>query len=369
MVSQDAIAAHEARSLTMTTFDDDEAQALARAAMQPLVNAFAAKPEVQAICLLSSVARCERNLTRFTAASDVDLAIVLDLPMAACEWRPDRAATYRLLADRVPAWVPAFLFYLPMPWGRMEVNIHQQVYQYEADERTVWDGEKCDTYLNKREILFDRDGQWERLIEAKSQRGLRRLAAEHQRLQNRITWDVREMPLRQAQRLGPVSGHYILSKALDEVIDAIFAGAGLFIPNKKWKLSQLSGRGLVDTAQEALLAQALRCEPSSMTDLVRRVEVVEQLCASVGIDVAGPAAMAKRRAFQTRVQLHERPFADQISAEAAPEIAEQVRDLVCFTACGSRAELARVLEQGRLPAAWDTIVPQVKALLERAAVS
>lgn len=353
----------------MRTFDDDEARALARAVMQPLIAAVVGKPEVQAVCLLSSIARCERNLTRFTTASDVDLAIVLDVPMAASEWRPDRAATYRLLADRIPAWVPGFLFYLPMPWGPMEVNVHQQVYQYEADVRTVWDGEKCDTYLNKREILFDRDGQWERLIEDKSHAGLRRLAAEHQRLENRITWDVREMPLRQAERLGPASGHYILSKALDEVIDALYAGAGVFIPNKKWKLAQLSGRGLIDAAQADLIAQALRCDPSSLDDLERRIEAVERLCASAGIEVDGPVAMGKRRAFQSRVQLHERPFADQISAEAPPQIAEQVRDLVSFTACGTREELARVLEQGRLPAAWDTIVPQVKALLERAAVS
>ncbi|MEU5874187.1 hypothetical protein AB0A73_21855 [Glycomyces sp. NPDC047369] len=353
----------------MTTFDDDEARVLARAAMQPLIAAILERPEVQAVCLLSSIAQCKRNLTRFTTASDVDLAVVLDVPMAASEWRPDRAGTYRLLADRLPSWVPGFLFYLPMPWGPMEVNVHQQVYQYEADPRTVWDGEKCDTYLNKREILFDRDGQWERLIEAKAQAGFARLAAEHQRLENRITWDVREMPVRQAQRLGPASGHYILSKALDEVLDAIYAGAGVFIPNKKWKLAQLSGRGLIDAAQADLIAAAMRCDPSSMDDLERRIAVVEELCASAGIAVEGPVAMGKRRAFQTRVQLHERPFADYLSAQAAPEIAEQVRDLVSFTACGTGAELARVLETGRVPAAWDTIVPQVKALLERAAVS
>lgn len=85
--------------------------------------------------------------------------------MAASEWRPSKTDTYRLIADRVPAWMPNFLFHVPVPWGSMEINVHQLIFQYESDPRTVWDSETCDTYLNKCELVFDRDGRFQQLIQ------------------------------------------------------------------------------------------------------------------------------------------------------------------------------------------------------------
>lgn len=86
-----------------------------------------------------------------------------------CRWRfrngDHRCDSYRLLANRIPKWVPNFLFCIPVPWGRMEVNVHQLIFQYEADPRTVWDGEQCDTYLNKREVIHDQDGLFAILID------------------------------------------------------------------------------------------------------------------------------------------------------------------------------------------------------------
>src|SRR2546430_1835415 len=172
----------------------------ARAVMAPFVEALAERPGVQAVCVLSSSARCPGNPTHFDEGSDFDVAAVLDVPMAVSEWRPRKADTYRLLAARLPIWLPNFLFHVPVPWGRMEVNVHQLVFQYEHDPRTTWDGEKCDTYLNKRETVLDRDGLFRQLIEQKAQAAQTQLSQEHARLANRLTWDVRELPLRQARR-------------------------------------------------------------------------------------------------------------------------------------------------------------------------
>src|SRR2546421_3302440 len=205
--------------------DQNRVEALgeARRVMQPFLDKLAGKPNVQAIYILSSNARTPENPTHFDEESDFDMALVLDVPMDASEWRPWRAATYKIIADRMPGWLPNFMFIVPVPWGTMEVNVHQLVLQYESDSRTIWDGEKCDTYLTKGEKVVDRDGLFEQLIQSKARVGRSQLIIDQTHLANRITWDITELPTRQARRLGPASGHFILNCAIEEVVDCIYA--------------------------------------------------------------------------------------------------------------------------------------------------
>ena len=286
----------------MLTPGDNEMLAQARAAMRPLLHSWMEQSEVLAIYVLSSSAVSPSNLTRFDEESDFDVSLVLDIPMRVTEWRPHPAETYALLADRIPAWVPPFLFHVQVPWGRMEVNVHQLIFQYESDPRTVWKGEKCEVYLAKSEQLMDRDGSFHRLIQDKVEAGRSRLALERDRLANRITWDVREMSRRQARRLGPAAGHYLFNMALDEVVDFVYVDAGIFVPNKKWKIGQLVPRGLLTPEQETLLREAMRCDLTA-ADLERRIRALESLCASVGIVTSGSVAEMIRRRFQQRLQL------------------------------------------------------------------
>src|SRR2546430_5889564 len=126
----------------MSTPDENDLLTHARQVMEPFLSALAAKPGVQAVYVLSSSARNAAQPTLYDEESDFDVSLVLDVPMAVSEWRPQRCDSYRLLANRIPKWVPNFLFCIPVPWGRMEVNVHQLILQYEADPRTVWDGEQ-----------------------------------------------------------------------------------------------------------------------------------------------------------------------------------------------------------------------------------
>ncbi|MEU3422737.1 hypothetical protein AB0F39_30010 [Streptomyces murinus] len=270
----------------------------ARAAAGGLLDAITSMPEVQAIYVLSSSAITARNVTRFSTESDFDLAVVLDVPLKEDEWRPRPADTYALVRDRLPAWIPEFSFLLPVPWGRMEVNVHQLLFPYEADPRTVWNTDKCDAYANKGEPLLDREKAFATLISHKTRQQLQGLGSEAQRLHNRITWDVREIPLRMARRVGVPTGHFVLSGALDEVVDWMYARSGRLPPNMKWKLYSLGALGLINCVQENLLIEAQQCDPLSMVDLERRCEALGDFCLSAGMDLSPGAISAVRKAYQ-----------------------------------------------------------------------
>lgn len=234
---------------------DNELLTQARMIMSPIVESMARRSEVQAICILSSSAVNGHAQTPFDADSDFDLAIVLDIPLKPAYWHPQPSATYDLIADRIPDWVPPFLFHVEVPWGRMEVNVNQLIYQYESDPRTIWSGEKCEAYTRKAEMLVDHDDAFAEVVHQKARRAREALALERQRLANRITWDIREMPLRQARRCDPAVGHHVLNLAVEEVIDLLFVSRGRFIPNRKWKMQQLA---------DVLPPEALSLDPPNM---------------------------------------------------------------------------------------------------------
>jgi hypothetical protein len=253
--------------------------------------------------VLSSSADTSENVTVFGEDSDFDLAVVLDVPLRSDEWRPKPEQTYALLTDRLPDWVPEFSFYLPVPWGSMEVNVHQLIYQYEADVRTVWNSDKCDAFSNKGEPLLDRAGRFGELIALKTREQQHLQQQESLRLLNRITWDAREIALKQARRVGPPSGHVVLSMALDEVIDWVHITNGRLVPNRKWKLYQLRALGMITEAQEQLVLRTLECDPTSMTDLERRIEDLGRLCGSLGIALDSHNVQLVRKSYQRRKQL------------------------------------------------------------------
>jgi hypothetical protein len=338
----------------------------ARTVMDPFVSALAGKPGVQAVYVLSSGAQTASNPTRFDHESDFDVAVVVDVPMAVSEWRPRPADTYKLLESRMPGWLPNFLFSVPVPWGEIEVNVHQLVFQYEGDPRTTWSGETCDTYLTKREVIIDRDGLFERLIEAKVDGARAQLAVDHAHLANRITWDIREMPLRQARRLGPASGHYLLNLAIEEVVDCVYTAHEQFVPHKKWKLAHLSDRALITETQATILHEALRCDVTSLADLQRRVEALEAFCEHIpGLAISGELARASRRRFQSHIQLRERTFADTVDSRVMSSVGGIVRDVVNYHLCASSVDVAGLLASDSSLGPWQTVVPQIRAQLRQ----
>jgi hypothetical protein len=278
-------------------------RAQARYLMRDFIASLADQERVQALYVLSSSADTPTNPTVFGDDSDFDLAVILDVPLRSDEWRPSPEDTYALLADRIPPWVPEFSFHVPVPWGSMEVNVHQLIYQYEADVRTVWNSDTCDAYANKGEVVFDHAGRFGELIAMKVREQQHLLQSHLLHLHNRITWDAREIAVKQARRVGPASGHVVLSLALDEVIDWIYVSHGRLIPNRKWKLHQLSTLHMVTDEQQQLIHEVLACSPQSMPDLERRINALARLCASLGIPVDPKSIRVTRKTYQVRKQL------------------------------------------------------------------
>ncbi|WP_228449732.1 hypothetical protein [Streptomyces alkaliterrae] len=278
-------------------------KAQARHCARELIAALGGNPEVQALYVLSSSANTNENVTVFGKDSDFDLAVVVDVPMGSDEWRPRPEDTYALLADRIPEWVPEFSFHLPVPWGLMEVNVHQLIYQYEADVRTLWNSDKCDAYLNKGEPLLDRAGRFGELIALKAREEQHRLRLGELHLLNRITWDAAEIARKQAGRVGPASGHAVLSMALEEVIDWVYVSHGRLIPNRKWKLYQLRALGMVTAEQERAVLRVMTCEPDSMRDLERRIDELARLCSNLGIPLDPRSVQDTRKEYQRHKQL------------------------------------------------------------------
>ncbi len=173
------------------------------------------------------------------------------------------------------------------------------------------------------------------------------------------------MPLRQARRLGPPSGHYILNVAIEEVVDCIYMLHGQFVPNKKWKLAHLVKCSVISLAQATLLNDALRCDPTSMADLVRRIDALEKFCHGVeGLLDGGSLALESRRRFQSRIQFLDQTFADSVSKNVNGSVGGTVRDIANYSLCESSVDLANTLANYSSLGPWKTLMPEVRAQLK-----
>lgn len=192
--------------------------------MRPFLERLAAKPETEAVLVLSSAAGAEDRLP-FDEHSDFDVALVIDVPVDPIQWRANAWETYRLLAELMPTWLPNFAFHVPVPWGRLEVNVHQLIYAYEADARTVWDDGKCEAYAQTGRILFDRHGRMASLIARKAAEQAAGRPARVARLANRLTWDVATLPRRLRERTAADAARACQGKEAYDHVNALLTGA------------------------------------------------------------------------------------------------------------------------------------------------
>ena len=227
-------------------------------------------PETQAVLLLSGAGgRAARS--QFDQWSDFDVALVIDIPLGEDEWRSEPAETYALLTDRVPPWLPNFSFAVPTSWGTLEVNVNQLILQYEADPRTSWDESKCEAYSADPLVIVDHGGQFRSVIERKC----RARRAHHRKrlvtLAARLEWDADTVPRQQEARGDLAGAHLSVTTALQEFIELGFVAAGLFLPNKKWRLSELRRRAILGGPDFEDIDAVLRCTSTTRTELDRRI--------------------------------------------------------------------------------------------------
>jgi hypothetical protein len=343
-----------------------ELRDLALNVMTPFLQRLMAKRECIGVGLLSSTAEVPSRACQFSQQSDFDVSVLIDVPMKGEEWCPDAHETYELLQDRLPAWLPNFLFYVEVPWGQMEVNVHQLVYPYELDDRTVWDDDKSDAYAHKLQLIYDPAGHFRHLVDRKAsaRRGKDREIA---RLANRLTWDVSYGPLKQAARHGSLTGHYMLNVAIEELLDLLYVRDSLPVPNKKWKIAGLEAAGIFGPDQLELLGQAIECCPGDPTDLLRRARALDLLARSIGALVdSDDWVLATRRKFQKYLEPRHLTMAERAALLAsASEASERLRNAINFALPGNAEELARQAAAGHDGPADQDLLALAQALLTK----
>jgi hypothetical protein len=293
----------------------------ARGLMRPFIERLAAKPEVAAVAVLSNAALPE-NRTWFDEDSDFDLSVLIRVPgWRPDDWRPQPASSLAVLDPGPPAWLPNFLFGVEAPWGEMEVNVNQLALEYELDDRTHWDHDKCDVYLEKCAVVHDPAGDLTRLIRRKTDQARASFPQQVRRLAYRLTWDVERVPLVALRRAGPAAAHHLLNNAVEEYIQLVYLLHGRFVAAMKWRLVTLEQDGLVAPGDLALLHDALRADCGSAADVHRRVQVLRRLWQGlVAEHDLGSVDEIRRRYLAYDVQL--RPVT---AADAAPTPDEYAR--------------------------------------------
>lgn len=321
--------------------------------LDPFIERLRSKREVEGIVVLSSAARTgERH--SFDRESDIDMAVFISVPLAPDEWRATSKEAATRLGDRIPAWLPNFSFVLPMPWGPVELNVHQQIYECEADPRTVWKESKREAYAYTREIVYDRRGRLAALIEERARYDEDEQRRRMARLANRLHWDLRRLPERQARRGDVVGAHHVVNVAFEEVVESVFLLVRRFLPHPKWRLQTIARLGLLENVAQDRLVAALRTEPTSSRDLHRRIGLLEEVWGRVRERAGTLVPSDPYRYYSAHVsgeqQLRTITVADEVARPASAP-----HDLANYLVPGSRGELHGALcdDAVAIPDGWE----------------
>lgn len=332
--------------------------AQARECLDPFVARLSARPEIEGIVLLSSIVSGGQRVT-FDEFSDIDMTVWVRTGMRPCEWRPDPCVTRRLLAERLPAWLGNFSFHLPLPWGRVEVNVHQRVVEYDTDPRTTWDDGMREAHAYTAEVVFDRAGLILRLLDEKTRMDEGERRDRLIRLASRLEWDVCQSPGRMVRRGDVAAGHYMLGAAIDELIELLYVLAGRFVPHRKWRLDGLLRHGLATPAELGLMMEALRTGELTETEFQRRVQALQELWAQLRPRLPAEIPRDIYRVYSATVsanrQLRAQTTADEVLARYGATLGPQVYDLVNYLVPDDLRSLAAALSEDAimgLPGAW-----------------
>jgi hypothetical protein len=291
---------------------------MAQDSIAPFIDRVCGQPETVSVAVLSSASGLG-PIRMFDNDSDFDVSVMITIPgWRRSYWRPTQHESIQALQAEVPDWLPSFSFNVSVPWGDLEINVHQLVLEYELDPRTRWSAEKCDVYCHKCSVRYDPRGLLGQLIRDKAMHAKGRFPAERIRLANRLTWDMRKLPTVTSRRSGPEYGHYLVNNAIEELVELIFVVNERFLAARKWRLQTIRTLGLVSDQACDRLTQAMLCEPSSYDDMERRISLIEQVWEEVVERFALPPEDEIHRRQAKVVQLHPMTTADELMQCGAP---------------------------------------------------
>ena len=228
---------------------------IVRKRMDKLVQKLKAKPEVEGIVYLSGLANTEYK-DFIDEYSDIDIGIFLNV---------DR--------EHLPNWLPPFSFYIVITDQdgfdkTMEVNFHQKI--YDEEKNSQWHDYKKEFYKYACEIVFDRNGRIEKLINEKTvfTEEYRKLLLSH--LLSRIYWMVEINPLNAVKRGLIFNGEDLLNQGLNYVTDLLYVYDKKFPPAAKWKISLLGDLDFCPNNIEKRIENCFVVNEISEEDVLRR---------------------------------------------------------------------------------------------------
>lgn len=213
------------------------------------------KDEVEGIVLLSGLANTEYKdfIDEF---SDIDIGIFLNV---------DR--------EHLPEWLQPFSFYIVVTDQNgddkvMEVNLHQKIYSEEVNSN--WGDHKKEFYKYASEVVFDRNGKIEKLINEKTifTEEYRKLLLSH--LLSRIYWNVIVNPTNAIKRGFLYNGEDLLNQGLSCVLDLLFVYNKMIPPAAKWKVSMLNKLKYLPKDIEKRVEECFVIKEVSEADIMRR---------------------------------------------------------------------------------------------------
>jgi len=202
----------------------------ARSAIIPFIERLAAHEETAGVVILGGLADSPHR--RFVDSySDLDLALFLSISEAR-----GYTCSKQFWSDHpelLPLWLPSFQFDVAIDGALTEVNCHQLVLEIEESPAVPWGLEKQEAYLNTGEVRYDPSGRIAHLIEQKSRDAARmdRLIT----LASQLPWYGWVNPERQIGRGFPETGHLLVNRALEIILEILFLGNGHLAPHLKWR--------------------------------------------------------------------------------------------------------------------------------------
>jgi hypothetical protein len=295
-----------------------------RKAISDLTNRLTERPEVTGLVLLGGLAEGGRRqfVDRF---SDFDMSVFVSLDLPAEVMALPYHELIRHAQPMLPKWLPNFKFMvpsaaLPFDWP-IEINIHQQLLEYEEQPHVSWDFSKCDAYDNTSEILHDPTGRVAALLSTKIENARPELTSHLYRLlsSGRV---IIEIMVRQCLDRGTYhAAHDMMNGVLQDVMVGWFAVNDRFPPVAKWRVISL--RSLpwtpdhaVERYRELLLVKAHDSDDVKrrMNGILAMLDEIQEQCAKTRAGwPADPYVTAVHDTFVDR-QLRRITTADELES-------------------------------------------------------
>ncbi len=236
----------------------------ARQAIMPFVERLVSKPETSGVVALSGLAdRLERRF--LDVHSDLDLALFISVPQA----RGFRCAREFSTAhpERLPLWLPAFSFMIPLDGKRMEVNCRQLIIEVEEHPDLVWPSPKQEAFQETSEVLYDRQGRVAALLRAKCCPPCGdRLAV----LASQLPWYGWRNPTSQLHRGLVLNAKVLLNHAVEILVELLYLAMDHHPPALKWRTEALLDAPGLPCNFEERIRRVLEahCSPESISEAI-----------------------------------------------------------------------------------------------------